>query len=138
MAKAYTLLGFVDVSPEFNAVWEDFSNRKLERGWLAHVYGESRKQYDRNRWARHWYQAYINAEDPADAYAVYELLLSCADRRSVYWLKGNDLDSRPEFLQRHWNANATDLNSAIKKRHEELKNTLFFTKTMSQSHAPWL
>lgn len=138
IAKAYALLGFADVSPEFDAVWEDFSNRKLERGWLAHVYGESRKQYDRNRWARHWYQAYINAEDPADAYAAYELLLSCADRRSAYWLKGNDLDGRPEFLQRHWNANATDLNSAIKKRHEELKNTLFFTQTMSQSHAPWL
>lgn len=137
-ARAYTLLGFADATPHFDAVWESVSKTAPARGWLAEVLRVSRGHYDRNRWARHWYQAYLNAGSAVDAYAAYELLLSCADKRVVQWARGADLNGRDEYLRRHWDANATDLDAVIKKKHEGLKDTLFFTRTMPQTHAPWL
>lgn len=139
IARAYTLLGFADTTPIFEALWSDFELRKPQSGWLTHVYREARDAFQRNRWARHWYRAYLEATDPAASFAAYELLVAAADMRATLWIKRDgELGGLTGVRRRHWDINVSILNKSIKRRGEQLKDRLFWTKTMSRTQWPWL
>ncbi|WP_217574799.1 hypothetical protein [Mesorhizobium sp. GbtcB19] len=139
IAKAYTLLGYSDAVSPFIGLWEEFSGRKPNRGWLASVYQASHTTFELNRWARHWYCEYLNAPDPAAAFAAFGLLLSCLDGRASLWIKiKSELAPAEGYLKAHWNSNVNELNDAIKNSRDKLKKTLFHTAIMEQTQHPWL
>ncbi|MER9650056.1 hypothetical protein [Mesorhizobium sp. M0199] len=139
IARAYTLLGYSDAVSPFINLWEEFSDRKPVHGWLASVYQLSHAAFELNRWARHWYRAYLDAPDPAAAFAAFELLLSCLDGRASLWIKiRSELEAAQRYLKAHWDSNVSELNDAIKKSRDKLKKTLFHTAIMEQTQHPWL
>lgn len=139
IAKAYTLLGYSDAASPFINLWDEFSDRKPTRGWLASVYQVSHAAFELNRWARHWYRAYLDAPDPAAAFAAFELLLSCLDGRAPLWIKiKSELEPAERYLKAHWSSNVRELNGVIKKSRDKLKKTLFHTAIMEQTQHPWL
>ena len=138
IARAYTLLGFSDATPKFEAIWLEFEQRKPTDGWLADVYHKSYTAFLRNQWARHWYRAYLSANDPIDAFANYELLIDAVDGRARLWISKRELRTMTYMLRKHWDANIDTLNKSIKRKREDLKDRLFWTKTMSRTQWPWL
>lgn len=138
-ARAYTLLGFTNQGPAFDLVWSDFDHRRPTMGWLIDVYRTARRAYCRNVWARHWCRCYLEASDPATAFAAYELLASTLDSRAWLWLRP-ELDDMPPtaWLRAHWDMNLKRLDDISKASENELKDKLFATRTMARTHAPWL
>ena len=79
----------------------------------------------RCRWieacAHHWWQTFLNAGDPAEAYAAWVLFLRSADRRAWVWMNQDieNTDDSTDFFQRkikHLRLNLADLKNAMKKR----------------------
>ena len=103
----------------------------------------------RHRWieacAHHWWQAFLNACDPAEAYAAWVLFLHSADRRAWVWIY-QDLktaDDSKDFFQRkinHFQLNKSNLKTAMKNREgnigDKLDQHFLYRKTV-RSAGPW-
>ena len=103
----------------------------------------------RHRWieacAHHWWQAFLNACDPAEAYAAWVLFLHSADRRAWVWIY-QDLktaDDSKDFFQRkinHFQLNKSNLKTAMKNREgnigDKLDQHFLYRKTV-RSTGPW-
>lgn len=87
--------------------------------------------------ARHWWQRYWEAADDGDAYAAWELLSRCVDRRTLIGM--HDLQSilNSDFRRRaHFGLNFEDLESAMKKAEKELDQQ-FLGRKIVMGIGPW-
>ena len=99
----------------------------------------------RSRWieacARHWWKSYLDASDPAKAYAAWVLFLRSADFRCRVWMR-EDIDAISEsddffkLKMAHLNLNNDDLNRALKKRAMEFKKKFLYRK-ITEGIGPW-
>ncbi len=103
----------------------------------------------RHRWieacAHHWWRTFLNACDPAEAYAAWVLFLQSADHRAWVWIY-QDLeaaDDSTDFFQRkikHFRLNHSNLKNAMKKREgnfgDKMDQHFLYRKTV-QSIGPW-
>lgn len=93
LARSYTLLGFCDQTPIFEAIWSEFETRRPRASWLEQVFATSNEAYRRNKWAREWFDRYLRATDGTSAFAAYELVLrtvvgrASARRRNSHGLR---------------------------------------------------
>ncbi|MYC14777.1 MAG: hypothetical protein F4Y39_13690 [Gemmatimonadetes bacterium] len=103
----------------------------------------------RHRWieacAHHWWRAFLNACDPAEAYAAWVLFLHSADRRAWVWIY-QDLktaDDSTDFFQRkinHFQLNKSNLKTAMKNREGNIGDKLdqhFLCRKTVRSTGPW-
>ena len=103
----------------------------------------------RYRWieacAHHWWRTFLNACDPAEAYAAWVLFLRSADRRAWVWMNQDieNADDSTDFFQRkikHFRLNLSDLKNAMKKREgnfgDKMDQHFLYRKTV-QSVGPW-
>ncbi len=103
----------------------------------------------RRRWieacAHHWWQAFLNACDPTEAYAAWVLFLHSADRRAWVWIY-QDLktaDDSTDFFQRkinHFQLNKSNLKTAMKNREGNIGDKLdqhFLCRKTVRSTGPW-
>ena len=103
----------------------------------------------RHRWieacAHHWWRTFLNACDPAEAYAAWVLFLQSADRRAWVWIR-QDIeiaDDSTDFFQRkikHVRLNQSNMERAMKKREEKSGDKLdqhFLYRKTVQSVGPW-
>ena len=103
----------------------------------------------RYRWieacAHHWWRTFLNAGDPAEAYAAWILFLRSADRRAWVWMNQDikNTDDSTDFFQRkikHLRLNQSKIEQAMKKREEKpgdkLAQLFLFQKTV-RSLGPW-
>ncbi|MNI16476.1 hypothetical protein D3C73_698110 [compost metagenome] len=138
LAMSATLLGFANESQRVELAWGEVEKRIPCGGWLEDVYITSRQNFERNRWARHWFNCYIQATIDSEAIAAHLLLGATMDKRARLWLKRCRLKVLKLSLRKYWDLNMDLLNSASKKRRTKLKDSLFWTKTMKQTQWPWL
>lgn len=138
LAMSATLLGFANESQRVELAWVEIEKRIPCGGWLEDVYKTSRQNFERNRWARHWFNCYIQATSDSEAIAAHLLLGATMDKRARLWLKRCRLNVLKLSLRKYWDLNMDLLNSASKKRRTKLKDSLFWTKTMKQTQWPWL
>ena len=99
----------------------------------------------RSRWieacARHWWKSYLDASDPAKAYAAWVLFLRSADSRCRVWMRA-DIDAISEkddffnLKMAHFHLNEDDLNRALKKRATEFKKKFLYRK-ITEGIGPW-
>ena len=103
----------------------------------------------RHRWieacAHHWWQDFLNACDPAEAYAAWVLFLHSADRRAWVWIY-QDLktaDDSTDFFQHkinHFQLNKSNLKTAMKNREGNIGDKLdqhFLCRKTVRSTGPW-
>ena len=137
-ARAMVLDGFrADNSLPVAEAWPDrelkTTNSRLK--WIS----------ARSRWieacARHWWKSYLDAFDPAKAYAAWVLFLRSADSRCRVWMR-EDIDAISEsddffkLKMAHLNLNNDDLNRALKKRAMEFKKKFLYRK-ITEGIGPW-
>ena len=103
----------------------------------------------RHRWieacAHHWWRTFLNACNPAEAYAAWVLFLRSADRRAEVWMSQDikTTDDSTDFFQRkikHLRLNLADLKNAMKKREGNFGDKMdqhFLYRKIEQSVGPW-
>ncbi|MBC3229989.1 NACHT domain-containing protein [Serratia fonticola] len=138
LAMSVTLLGFADESQRVELAWVEIERRIPLGGWLEDVYRTSRQNFERNRWARHWFNRYLHSTTDSEAIAAHLLLGATIDKRARLWIKRRRLNELKLSLRKYWDLNTDLLNSASKKRRTKLKDSLFWTRTMKQTQWPWL
>lgn len=138
LAMSTMLLGFADEDERVEIAWTEISERVPCGGWLEKVCWTSRRTYERNCWARYWYTRYLQANTDAEAIAAHMLLCAAVDNRAARWINRQLVNELAANRRTFWDLNTRSLNTAIKKRRDKLKDTLFWTRPMKQTQWPWL
>ncbi len=140
-AKALFLLGFMD----------DHSYSERLDAWIAEKQSSWRHDcarkakiiHERNQWAHHWFERFVNHEETLQAWAAFRLFLRCVDRR--FWLWGEEMIDSPEVPYErfeHYRACRESIVKAIKENEEkspfELKKHLVGWKVQENQLWPWL
>lgn len=90
-AKGLCLLGFMD-SPAAGEYLDTWITEKPD-SWIRDCAERAKRIYDRNQWARHWFQRFATHSETLQAWAAFRLLLHCVDgtqssRRTTVALDG--------------------------------------------------
>ena len=106
------------------------SRERATRAWLR---SES--------FARHWWDRYWNAESDEEAYAAWELLSRCIDRRAYLWMSASTQYTGPgiERNQRriaHAKLNFDDLESAMENAEKKMDQQ-FLGREITNGIGPW-
>ena len=101
----------------------------------------------RSRWseacARHWWRAFLEADNPTEAYAAWVLFLRSADRRAWGWMykdveaTAKDSDDFFTLKMAHAELNREELKRAIKKRDDKLDKNFLYRRIVS-GVGPWV
>ena len=137
--RAVVLAGFTsnNVLPIADA-WPD--------GEIQTCYEDLAMMSARYRWteacARHWWQVYLKASNPEEAYAAWVLFLRSADRRAWVWLQQDIETARDSggFFKRkmiHFLLNRENLKSAMKKLDDKIDRK-FLYREVSKGVGPWV
>jgi hypothetical protein len=140
-ALGYLLAGYLDRDTDSDALWQRVPAPAAHARWLSDVYEMAKLSYDENGFAHAWHQRFLQATDPADAFAALELFFECADARAQIWAVAEIRASRDEIgaeKRSHWWMNSPRLNDAAKKSRDAKKDKLFGTRIMDQTQDPWL
>ena len=138
--RAVVLAGFTsnNALPVANA-WPD--------GEIRTYYADLAVTSARHKWieacARHWWQVYLEAPNPTEAYAAWVLFLRSADRRAWVWMQ-QDQDAEiarnsDDFFKRkmvHVQLNQDNLKNAMKKRGDTMDRK-FLYREVSKGVGPW-
>lgn len=92
-------------------------------------------------YARHWWQRFWEAEDDEDAYAAWELLSRCIDRRAYLWMQASVENSKPAANRdpqriAHAALNFDELKSAMKKAEKRMDQH-FLDRKIVAGIGPW-
>lgn len=111
----------------------------------AHRQRDLRRKAARLRWreacARHWWRAYLAAQDPAEAYAAWILFLRSADARAWVWMRDdveaqNAGDNFFALKLAHVQLNRQALKRAMEKRLDK-RDKKFLDHDIVAGIGPW-
>jgi hypothetical protein len=136
--RSETLRGFVGVPPHFDtAIWPSgivsTTSAQIRRDAMFMRFRESASY--------HWFQTFLDAPDPTDAYAAWVLFKSVADRRVRIWMY-DEIEKRTNtsvlFQNKltHLYINRNSLRSAMEK-HEEGAAKKFLNQEIFVGVGPW-
>ena len=140
-ALGYQLASYLDQDAEADALWKAMAAPPAHARWLSDVYDAAKLSYDENTYAHAWHRIFIDAADPATAFAALELFFECADARAQLWAAAEiraHRDTLGAEKRTHWWMNVARLNEAAKKSRDSKKDKLFGTPIMDQTQDPWL
>lgn len=119
ICRAVTIAGFSDVNPHADCVLDRFAEA---RGYVGVAVKAARGAYDRNRWARHWYDEMRKAETHEAFWQASVLFTKVVDARFVLWRCPAD---RSTLFGRCWSSVKRETESRVDKWHNKRKDKLF-------------
>jgi hypothetical protein len=114
-------------------------------GEIRTNYHELDRKSARFQWseacARHWWQVYLAAHEPTEAYAAWVLFLRSADRRAWVWMRedvqaANNASSFFNLKLSHADLNRSKLKRAMDKRAENFEKS-FLDRKIVEGVGPW-
>ena len=120
VAHALMVAGFSDHDP--------FNNEVLDRyrgtdGFIGDVHDAARYAYDRNRWARHWFERMCEAHDAVEFWRFSILFTKIVDGRFDLWQSRYEDRNEPMLL--FWSSIRNRLRNRIRKWADQRKKKLF-------------
>ena len=91
--------------------------------------------------SRHWWQVFLKAPNPEEAYAAWVLFLRSADRRAWVWMQ-QDIESARDssdlfkLKMVHFQLNLRNLEGELKKKDDRFDRE-FLYRTVSRGVGPW-
>ncbi|MCW5204186.1 hypothetical protein VU12_14760, partial [Desulfobulbus sp. US4] len=141
IAKGLFLLGFMG-TPSAGEQLDTWIAEK-KPSWLHDCARRAKIIHERNQWAHHWFERFVNHEEKLQAWAAFHLFLRCVDRR--FWLWGEKVISSPDVRYErleHYRACRGSIVQKVKKNEEkspfELKKCLVGWKVQESQLWPWL
>jgi hypothetical protein len=92
IARGLMIASFCDANEQTPRLLND---SRFRHGFLGAVAKLAREYYERNLWARHWYEEAKQASDPTAWWRAIELMIDAADGRFVLWLDEDCFESTP-------------------------------------------
>lgn len=124
MKRAAVLQGLIE-RRENGPIWPTGCSAG-EFDWLRR---RAQSWINRAAFARHWWRQFLQAKEPADAYAAWHVFLHCADRTAFAWIRP-DLDAfrRDDELWRlkvfHLDINWSNLTRSMKEKESKGNNEM--------------
>ena len=120
IAHALMVAGFSDHSP--------FNDDVLDRyrgvdGFIGETHDAARYAYDRNRWARHWFERMCEAYDSVEFWRFSILFTKIVDGRFDLWRSKYEVRNEP--MQLFWSSIRNRLQNRFRKWEDKRKKKLF-------------
>lgn len=134
------LLGFLE-DVESKVTLQEYCN--VPRSWLKTVAEKALTAYQRNVWAKHWFQQFLEHDDNVKAWAYYKLFLKCVDRHFLIWepefvneesVKNMQIEERVKFLR----LNQNELKKHIEANEKRRRETFLGEKVLKDKVWPWM
>ena len=122
IARALTVAGFSDESEFASNILSRFNGAK---GFVGEACEAAQGAYDRNRWARHWYELLRSTRIAVDFWRYSVLLSKIVDGRFDLWGTGGPTE---ELFTRFFPTIEGEVRQRIKKWNEKRKDKLFGNK----------
>lgn len=138
-ARGINLMGFFD--KEYARDKLTALKDEIPDCWLHPVIDTSINRWNRNNWAKTWFQRFLEHKDKIKAWAAFRLFLKCTDRR--FWIWKNEImegfQETPFFKERDifLELNRDTIKESIKKNEEKLKDTFLGSK-IEKNIWPWM
>lgn len=139
-ARAIMLLGFLE-DAESKVTLQEYCN--VPQSWIKSVAEKALAAYQRNVWAKHWFQQFLEDDDNVKAWACYKLFLKCVDRRFLIWepefvneesVKNMQIEERVKFLR----LNQNELKKHIEANEKRRRETFLGEKVLKDKVWPWM
>jgi hypothetical protein len=136
------MLGFLDNSFAFDRL----NQLALEQPntWRKRLVKLSLERWQKNSWARYWFDKFLNEKDRVIAWSSFRLFLKCVDERFWLW-RDNPIDrasSQDRELQKSYLSfledNTDTINNSIKNNEQKLTQHLFGHKIVERQAWPWI
>ena len=118
VARGLMVAGFCDDRQEPASILAGHAGRT---GFIGMVHSAAEYAFERNRWARHWYQKMADAEDPAQYWLNKCLFAKIVDGRFVLWERRDGDRSSPLFVYHEITERAVKTRCEKWKRKREKK-----------------
>lgn len=141
VARAITVAGLLDNSPEADRLWAEALTASPAAGWLAEVRSHAYADYQDNIRARYWFERFLREPDHDKAHGAYLLFLASVDGRAVEWAPrviGSRSDQTPTAHRAHHALCWPEVRKRAETRARERERTLFHTDIPSRLQAPWV
>ena len=120
VAHALMAAGFSDHDPFNDAVLDRYQGTD---GFIGDAHDAARYAYDRNRWARHWFERMCHARDGLEFWRYSVLFTKIVDGRHDLWRSVYAVRNEPMRL--FWPSVGDKLGNRIRKWGEQRKKNLF-------------
>lgn len=120
IARALAVSGFSEANAHAASVRARFSDRD---GFVGSAYKAARYAYERNEWARHWFEKMKATSTPDEFWSYAVLFSKLVDGRYVLW-KAED-GTPEEMFERFFATVEERMNNRIKKWQDKRRKTLF-------------
>jgi hypothetical protein len=87
-------------------------------------------------WARRWFATFVSTGSDDVALGAFRMFLRCVDSRYVWWR--DDLDTLPPHRRSFLASAADDIEGAVKKNEEKLRNQFLGMRVARRQVWPWL
>lgn len=118
VARGLAIAGLMDT----NSMSDRLLGTSDHVGFLRFVSDWAKKQYQRNAWAKQWYQTALSSNDPAEFWRYSTLAAGVVDTR--FWLWTDPTPNSP-MLARFGETALEALRKAAEKRHKKRSDKLF-------------
>lgn len=112
---------------------------EIDNTWVAEIVVALEKNIQLNENAKHWYKAFVTADNWDAAWSALELTLACADERFYLWqdscesIGGFEVGRKHQFIESHLERIEKKLN-----RDSSRSKTLFGLKTSKNELLPFI
>ena len=130
----------VDAFDRINLLCEE----SHEDSWLRNYFEKNKEFWQRNSWARHWFEDFWNATNDEQAWASFRLFLSCVDSRFWFWKDEIELETASADIntrkrrQIFYEGNVSAVKNRIKKNEKNLRKTYLRHKILKDEAWPWM
>jgi hypothetical protein len=136
---AVTILGFLETDDAFTRLSQ--LKEQQPNTWKKKIINISLNRWQRNSWAKQWFDRFMNTNDRVMAWSYFRLFLRCVDSRFWLWkdefichASSNDFHS---LYLTFFEENINKIESSIKKHEKELEK-YFLSYKLSQELLPIL
>jgi hypothetical protein len=111
--------------------FRDIANQRLDQlkqeqpnNWRKGIINISLNRWQRNSWAKQWFNRFMNTTDRVMAWSYFRLFLRCLDRRLWLWkdniIDNTSSDSSHQLYFSFFEDNMNEVNNSIKNNEKEI------------------
>ena len=134
---AITLLGLLDTDASLVQLQQ--LHALSPDSWVRKNIETALNRWQRNAWAKYWFQRFMTVSDTVQAWAAFRLFLRCVDRRFWQWQAA--MSERYPFgdtRQRFFDMNHDVIKNKMKENEKKLNEQFLGQKIADKRLWPWL
>ncbi|MBM7558148.1 hypothetical protein [Halanaerobacter jeridensis] len=135
--RAMTILGFLNSEEAGEILQEHY--KEEPKTWLDKVANESLKRFNKNIYAKYWFNEFLNEENEVKAWRSFRLFLQGVDRRFWVWVKDIKINKDNNYIKYNFfKDNLDTIKNQIRKNEKEFRKKFLGHKILEKQAWPWM